>query len=191
MKINQLYKVLSRQQLKIVLLAVCVSGIQAALFSQSAEYTLKAVAFEKLSLFITWKATAIQDNSSKEFVIAVLGKNPFGNTLKEVYENKKIKDKTVRIIYAKNIKDLTSCQILFISKTDMSELQKVLNYIKGRPILTISDTEGFAEAGCCINFYNYENKLRFEINQKCMIDAGFAIDYRLLRVSKILNPTTQ
>jgi hypothetical protein len=191
MKIKQLYKVFSRQQLKIVLLAVCVSGIQAALFSQSAEYTLKAVAFEKLSLFIDWKATAIQDNSSKEFVIAVFGKNPFGNTLKEVYENKKIKDKTVRIIYAKSIKDLTNCQILFISKTNKSELQKVLNYIKGRPILTISDTEGFAEAGCCINFYNFENKLRFEINQKRMIDAGFAIDYRLLRVSKILNPTTQ
>ena len=58
----------------------------------------------------------------------------------------------------------------------------------GKSILTVSDNEGFAEAGCFVNFYEFENKLRFELNQKGMEDAGFTIDYRLLKVSKIINP---
>jgi hypothetical protein len=70
-------------------------------------------------------------------------------------------------------------------------LQKVLDYLKERPILTVTDTEGFAEAGCFINYYEFEDKLRFEINQKGMQDAGFKVDYRLLRVSKVLNPIAQ
>ncbi|NWJ52389.1 MAG: YfiR family protein [Bacteroidetes bacterium] len=191
MIVQHLYASIIKFQLKIALSVAVVLGCEMQLFSQSAEYTMKAVAFEKLSLFISWQANVIKNDPSQEFVIAVLGQNPFGNILKDVYKDKKIKDKRVKIVYFKNIKQLPECQILFISKIDPVDLQKVLSYVKGRPILTISDTEGFAEAGCFINFYIYENKLRFEINQKGMQDAGFTIDYRLLRVSKILNPTSE
>ena len=119
----------------------------------------------------------------------MLGQNPFGDILENIYKNKKIKDKKVKIVYVKKLQQLPECQILFISKTDSEKLQKILDDLKGKPILTISDTEGFAQAGCFINYYLNENKLRFEINQKAMQNAGFTIDYRLLRVSKILNPT--
>ena len=95
------------------------------------------------------------------------------------------------MLYTQKIQQLTYCQLLFISKTDSFELQKILNHVKGKPILIISDTEGFAEAGCQINFYEYENKLRFEINHKSLIDAGLSVDYRLLRVSKVLNPVSE
>ncbi len=191
MKFKHLYTTFILQQIRLLLIMALVFGSEAKLFSQSAEYTMKAVAFEKLSLFITWPANTIKNDPSHEFVIAVLGQNPFGSILNDVYKDKKIKDKRVKIVNVKNIKQLTDCQILFIPKIGRAELQGDLNSIKGRPILIISDTDGFAEAGCFINFYLFENKLRFEINQKGMQDAGFTIDYRLLRVSKILNPTSE
>jgi hypothetical protein len=177
-----------RQQHKIVLLLILVICFNMKTFSQSSEYTMKAIAFEKLSLFVTWQADALKNNPSQEFVIAVFGQHPFGDILDEVYKNKKIKNRKVKIVYVNNIKQLKDCQILFVSKTSLNELQKVLNYVKGKSVLTISDTDGFAKAGCMINFYLYENKLHFEINQKVMIDEGFTIDYLLLRVCKIINP---
>ncbi|MCX6272240.1 MAG: YfiR family protein [Bacteroidetes bacterium] len=152
---------------------------------------MKAVAFEKLSMFITWPAGNQKSDMSHEFVIAVYGQNPFGDMLEKVYENKKIKDKKVKIVYINNIKQLNECQILFIADVGKEELKKVLGYVKDKPVLTISDSEGYAEAGCFINYYIYESKLRFEINQKAMQDARFIIDYRLLRVSKIINPTIE
>lgn len=192
MKIKHHYTTYIRQQLKFMLvIAFVMGGAITKLFSQSAEYTMKAVAFEKLSLFITWPTNAVKNDPSKEFVIAVLGQNPFGNILNDIYKDKKIKDKRVRIVYATNIMQLQDCQILFIPKKGVAVLQKILAAVKDLPTLTISESEGMAEAGCFINFYIYENKLRFEINQKGMQDAGFTIDYRLLRVSKILNPTSE
>jgi hypothetical protein len=181
----------SKQQIKIVSFIALMFGLDAGLWSQSAEYTMKAVALEKLSLFISWPANTLKNDPSQEFVIGVLGQTSFGDILKDVYKDKKIKDRKVKIINIVNIQGLTECQMLIIPNIKISELNKILNYVKGKTILTISDTEGFAEAGCFINFYEYENKLRFEINQKGMKDAGFTVDYRLLKVSKVLNPVIE
>jgi len=181
----------SNQRIKIVFVTVLMFGFAARLMPQSAEFTMKAVALEKISLFISWPANTVRNNTAQEFVIGVFGQNPFREILEDVYKDKKIKDRKVKIITIKNIQDLTECHLLFIPKIKTSELKNVLNYVKGKPILTISDSEGYAEAGCFINFYEYENKLRFEINQKSMENAGFSIDYRLLRVSKVINPVVK
>jgi hypothetical protein len=177
--------------MKEIFLIAAMLCLSAKALTQSEESMMKAVAFEKLSMFITWPEHSSENNAKQEFVITVLGQNPFGNILEEVYKNEKIKDKKVKINYISSIQKLTDCNILFIPKIKISELQKVLDYLKERPILTVTDTEGFAEAGCFINYYEFEDKLRFEINQKGMQDAGFKVDYRLLRVSKVLNPIAQ
>jgi hypothetical protein len=157
-----------------------------SLSSQSDINTLKAVAIEKIALFITWPSSS---PSNQEFTVGVLGDSPIVETLGEIYREKKIKDLKVKIVEIKNIESISSsCQLLFIPKIKMAELNKVLKHTSDKPILTISDTEGFAEVGCMINFYVYENKLRFELNQQAIDDAGFKIDYRLLKVSKIINP---
>jgi len=155
--------------------------------SQSTEYELKAVAFQKLSLFIEWPGNAFE-NSGNEFIIGVLGENPFGNLLESVYENVKIKDKKVKTVYFRNIEQAGKCHLLFIPKTSFKDLARIVDFIGTKPVLTIADSEGFAEAGCLINFYSYSGKLRFEVNQKALLAAGFITDFKLLKVSKIVNP---
>jgi len=191
MKEMRTYINFSNLQIKIVFLFVLIFGFGLRLIGQSTEYTMKAVALEKLSLFISWPANTLENDPSQEFVICILGQKSFKNILEDVYKDKKIKDRKVKIRTITDIEDLKACQMLIILNVDVSELNKVLNYVKGKPILTISDSEGFAEAGCFINFYEYENKLRFEINQKSMEDAGFTVDYRLLKVAKVLNPVAK
>jgi len=155
-------------------------------FSQSSEFEMKAVALEKLALFIEWPKS-VPENTTDNFVIAVLGQNLFGTTLEQVYKNHKIKEREVKIIYINDIDQLPECQMLFIPKLKKSALVKILDHVKTMPVLTVSDTEGYALAGCLINFFNFEGKLRFEINQKAMKLAGFTVDYKLLRVAKIVN----
>jgi hypothetical protein len=152
---------------------------------------MKAVAFEKISMFIDWPVAETGRSASSDFVITVLGQNTFGTTLEELYQGKKIKDKKVTINYITANQNPGNCDLLFISKMKISDLKKILANIKGMPVLIVSDTEGFAEAGCFVNMYEFENKLRFEINQKAMQDSGFKIDYRLLRVSKVINPVIE
>lgn len=157
--------------------------------AQANEYLLKAGYIEKIIHFIEWPE--IQNNNDSIFKIDVFGDDKFNYALGEIFNKVKAKNKKVKIRTVKNIEDLTTCQMLVISKIKPGDLSKLLNYVKGKPILTISDSDGFAEAGCCINFYEYENKLRFEINQKSTEEAGFTVDYRLLKIAKVLNPVAK
>ena len=80
--------------------------------------------------------------------------------------DKEIRNKNVTIQYLTKIDDSINCDVLFVSESYKDDLNDVLLYTKGKPILTIGDTEGFAKEGLIINFYLSEQKIRFEINEK-------------------------
>jgi hypothetical protein len=176
---------------QIVLLIILLAGsiFPTKTDAQANEYLLKAGYIEKITHFIEWPG--IRNNNDSIFKIAVLGEAQLSRAMEDIFNKVKINNRKVEIVTITNIQELKECHILFIPKIKTSELNKVLKYVNGKPILTISDTDGFAEAGCFINFYKYENMLRFEINQKSMKDAGFIVDYRLLKVSKVLNPVIE
>jgi hypothetical protein len=180
-----------RQCGKLILLVVMLICINNRLNSQQSEIMMKAVAFEKISMFIEWPMASNVNSISTDFVITILGQNIFGSTLEELYKDKKIKNKKVIVNYLTVNQNPDKCDILFVSKMRVGDLMKVLEKTKEMPVLIVSDTEGFADAGCFVNMYEYDNKLRFEINQNAMENAGFKIDYRLLRVSKVLNPVIE
>jgi len=92
-------------------------------------------------------------------------------------------DANVIAEYGRDQKDL-----LFISKSKEKELSKIHSLTKDKPILTISDANGFAEHGVHINLYLAENKIRFEINETAVRESNFSVSYRLLKEAKIVKP---
>jgi hypothetical protein len=48
---------------------------------------------EKISRFVNWPENSGINDTSKPFIIGILGKNPFGNTLEQVFESYNIKNK--------------------------------------------------------------------------------------------------
>ena len=175
----------------IIILIISVFSICTTVFSQSSDNTLKAVALEKLSLFITWPNNVLPNNSSDVFIVAVLKNKAFGMNLEKIYKTHPIKNRKVQVVYINKIEELKNCHLLYISNTNAKELKKILAGVKNKPILLVSDKKGFAIAGSHINMYYSNDKLRFEINQMALEQAGFKIDYQLLHVSKIINPTTK
>lgn len=167
---------------------ILILNLQFNISGQADEYIMKAIALEQVSRFLEWPKNSIIDDDSLPFVIGVLGINPFGKLLEETYEKHKIKNKDVKIVYYDKIEELNQCHILFISNSKKSDIQKVIDHINEKPILTVGDTKGYAESGVLINFYLADNNIRFEINEKRMSDVGFSVSYMLLKVAKIINP---
>jgi hypothetical protein len=155
-------------------------------FSQTEEYTIKAVFLERFTRFIEWPGESEINDTTKPFVISVIGKNPFGNILEETYSAQKILNKNVEIRYISKIDQIEKTNILFISKSKDKELSKILSYTKGKPILTVGDTKGFAKKGVMINFYLSSGKLRFEINETAVKESGLSMSYLLLQVALIV-----
>jgi len=150
------------------------------------ESTLKAVFVERFTRFIDWPATVLEDASSNHFVICSLGRNEFSATLSKVYANKTILGHPVLVISDAKLDTIERCHALYLSADVRGKVGEVLDRVEGMPILTIGDTQGYAHQGVLINFFNVNEKLRFEINEKSMRNAGFDVSYKLLSYAVVV-----
>jgi hypothetical protein len=152
------------------------------------EYTMKAIFLERFTRFVEWPPRAEIDDTSKPFIIAVIGNNPFGPKLDNIYSTQKIRNKKVKIIYASNVDEIAGCHLLFISKSEEKRLDKIISLTRDKPILTVSAAKGFAEKGVLINFYILNGLIRFEINETAVRESGLSTSYLLLKTARIVNP---
>ncbi len=155
---------------------------------QFEQYELMAVYLERIARFVEWPHKTESSMSDNYFVIGVLGENPFGTILTDLYAERTIKNKNIQVRYLSQLNEIDKCHLLFISRSMSEELPQILEIIAKKPILTVGDTEGFAEKGVLVNFFIENNKLRFEINEQGLHEAGILIDSLLLKVAKIVNP---
>ncbi len=136
---------------------------------------------------VEWPASAGTDKDGS-VVINVVGETSLYPELQKLADSKSAKGQKIVI---RNVSEpLTDCQILFISTSETSGLAKVLKKVKNYPILTISDAEYFGNYGVMINFIKEKDKgkskVKFEVNQLSVSDAGIKISSKLLKQAKII-----
>lgn len=157
-----------------------------SLQAQVSEYDFKAAFIERFTRFIEWPVEIEDDNFDNSFKIAVLGKNPFGKALDELFDEVKIKGLKVEIVYILDVKDIKSVNLLFMGSSGNNHIQEWIDVIAEKPILMISDTEGFCEKGSHINMYKEGNYIRFEINKEAFKKSGLTVSSLLLTSAKIV-----
>jgi hypothetical protein len=161
---------------------------QAGDASDSSEYLIKAGFIYNFAKFVEWPAATFSQPDSP-IVIGVLGTDPFGNVLDRIVEDKKIGARgfvVKRYKWAKDLKDLKDCKILFVSASEKAHIDEILVSVKGLPILTVGETPGFAERGGVIRFTLEDNRVRFEVNVDAAHLADLNISSRLLTLAKII-----
>ena len=155
--------------------------------AQAHEYTIKAIFLERFTRFVEWPEESLALDTSQPFIIGIIGDTPLKYIVKEIYSSQKIKDKEVKIHFiSNNIKEIKKCHLLFITKSQEKNLSKILSYTSNKPILTVSDTDGFADKGVLINFYIQENKVRFEINKSAVKKSGLYMSHMLYKLAKVI-----
>ena len=78
------------------------------------------------------------------------------------------------------------CDALYIHNTDSSIVSKVIEKLKGKPVLTISDSRNFAEKGGVVGLSRKGKRINFSINQTSANAAGLTINSQLLGLAKII-----
>lgn len=173
--------------LKVVLIVVCWTMLAAPVVAEQAEYVLKAAFIEKFTRFIEWPDSSAMTNSEKPFEFCVIGADPFGDSLEQLAQLTKIKQKPVHIQRLPFPSNVTSCDLVFISSQLVGKVSNVVQQTHAKPILTVGDSRGFSQAGVIINFYVESDKLGFEVNLMAAQEANFAISSRLLKLARIKN----
>lgn len=165
-----------------IILATAVAG------GQVDEHTMKAVAFERIARFVEWPSDAHGSSTDGPFVIGVLGKSRLQERLKAIYARHKIKGRTVEVRGLAELARASQSHLLYIPGSEEKTLDAILSITRGKPVLTIGDTRGFAKRGVLVNLFVRRSKLRFEINERGLHEAGLSVDPLLLKVATIVNP---
>ncbi len=167
-------------------LAIIAISLPGLIRAQTSEYTMKAVYLERFSRFIDWPEETAMDDTTKPFVIALIGDTPLYETLKSVFADQKILKKNVVIRFATDTSEIKTPHVLFISESEKNNVSDIVSTVNKKAVLTIGDTEGFAELGVLINLYLADGKVRFEINEESVKESPLSISYHLMRMAKII-----
>jgi hypothetical protein len=149
---------------------------------QLPEYKIKAVFIYNFAKFVEWPAEE-PPKPDKILTICVMGVDPFGAYF-NVLKGKTIKGRTVEIKTIMSIEKAKNCDCLFISDSEKSNVAEILGDLKDHKVLTISDMDGFLEAGGIIQFVLEKRKVRFLINMGAAKRAGFKVSSKLLELAK-------
>ncbi|HYO22760.1 MAG TPA: YfiR family protein [Flavisolibacter sp.] len=139
---------------------------------------IKAVFLYNFSQFVTWPTA-----NNSNFVIGILGNDPFGSYIESVVEGEKVGNSKIVVQRYNDVKDVKNCQILYINQPNAAELAKQLS---GHSILTVGEGEEFGKSGGIICFYMDNNKIRLKVNTRFAKAANLQISSKLLRVAEVI-----
>ena len=154
----------------------------------SPEYHLKAVFLYNFVQFTEWPTNAFSSTNSP-VVIGVLGDDPFGSSLEETVRNETTHGRRVAVQRYRRVEDIQECHVLFISRSETRKTGEILARLESRNILTVGETESFAESGGMIGFVVEKNKVRFKINAPAARRVNLTLSSKLLRLAVPLAKT--
>lgn len=151
--------------------------------SETREYAVKAAYLFKFMNLIEWPNEA----KIQRFIIGVVGPGPFGPSLDDI-SGKVVRGKPLDVVTYPMVKlpAPTDQMILFIDRANDNKLATILKDLKGRNVLTVGESEKFAERGGCINLVTVNNRVRFRINVDAVRRAELKISPRLVKVASVL-----
>jgi len=159
----------------IVLLFVVLSSLAAKPTNNGSEYKFKTVFIYNFTKYIVWP------EDSDELVIGIYGSNPVViEAFQRMAAAKTAHSKKLIIKTYPTMAALEKCHILFIPYENSESLGKIISKTKGNSTLIITEKEGLATEGSCINFISVDGKLKFEFNQAVADDMGLKISSQLL-----------
>ena len=150
------------------------------------EYEIKAAYLYNFINYINWPADALPP-AGGTITIGIVGESPFGPAL-DPLNGKDVKGRLLAVKQVESLEDIEQCQIVFICPSEKSRFPQMLQQLKDTRVLTVSETEGFAEQGGIINFISERNKVRFEINLDAARRKDLTISSELLKLAKLVKP---
>ncbi|MFH1568143.1 MAG: YfiR family protein [Gemmatimonadota bacterium] len=162
------------------LLLLAVTGARAQA-PRPSEYEVKAAFLYNFAKFVEWPA---ERQASATFTIAILGEDSFGGTFDSIV-GRDIRGRRLLIERLTEVPE-EPVDILFISRSEARRLEQILAALEGRPVLTVSEVEGFAHRGGVVSLVVEQKKVRFEINVDAAARSRLEVSSKLLKLARVV-----
>lgn len=173
------------QVLPLLCAALLSAGLGRPCAAAAPEYQLKAIFLFRFAEFVEWPPQAFAD-AQAPLTICVLGEDPFDGYLDDAVRGEKVNDRPLEVRRYRELGQLGACHILFISSSERERMKRDLDALKGRSVLTVSDSDGFDRDGGMIGLELADNKVRLEINPDAARAADLKLSSKLLVSARIV-----
>jgi hypothetical protein len=163
-------------------LFICAGGVPVQAEAPS-RAQLEAAYLYKFLPYVEWPAQSFESADSP-FVIGILGSDPFGRALDDLVAGEKIKGRAIEVRHFTGVSHVGKCQVLFIGTSESARLPGILDKLRHRSILTVSELPDFARGGGMIGLVNQGNKIRFQINLDAAQQAEITISSKLMQLAQ-------
>ena len=147
------------------------------------EYIAKAHYLANFPSFVEWPPEALPSGTAP-FLVCVFGDFSFGPSLAEIVRGKLVHDRRIEIRWIHKLQDLSSCQILFVSRSEQKKYKQALDVVRGRMVLTVGETPEFLDAGGILSFSGQQVTIQFDVNLEAANKAHLKISSRLLALAR-------
>lgn len=172
-------------QFLFVVLLVCSTIILSAQKPPVQGYQIKAVFLLNFSRFVEWPASAFPSDKAP-IIIGILGEDPFGSYLDEVLAGEEVNGRSVIVKRFEDVDDIEVCHILYIKMKESEGMEKIIEPLKEKNTLTISDSDDFIKNGGMIRFVKVSKRIQFQINPEAAKAADIKISSKLLSLAEIV-----
>jgi hypothetical protein len=144
------------------------------------EHEVKAAFLFNFAKFIEWPAATAHG----EFVIGILGQDPFGESLDRILSGKTLGDRKIVLRRAATLEELGDVHVLFISNSEKAHLSQILKRVQEQPMLTVGESDDFVGRGGMVGFRVADDVVRFDVNLEPVGRAGLKMSSQLIRVAR-------
>lgn len=145
-----------------LLLLASATTAQTAPRSSEIERQVKAAYLQKFTGFVEWPSAAFAAADST-LVIGIMGDDQLADELVDLVAGRTVNGRSLAVRKLQRGDSLANIHVLFLGRLERNRLVEVFAALKGRPVLTVTDSQDAYALGGMINFVVAKDRLRFEV----------------------------
>jgi hypothetical protein len=161
-------------------------SVHAKTFNES---DVKAAFLYYFLYFISWPDYDVE-NKSKPLKFCMLDASPVTQALELILASPKAVNTAVEHYAISKPAEAIKCNFVYIGAENSDSVASVIAITRGKPILTVSDIDGFANAGGMIELKRKSNKVKVRINLELLSEHGLKASSKLLNLADIVSTSS-
>ncbi len=159
---------------------IALPGHARAAVDPTADTRVKAAFLYNFAKFAEWPA------SVRPLTMCIVGDTRVASELVETVRDKRLGGRVFEVKGIGSDAPMLACDVLFISASEARRATAVLAALRTLPILTVSDSPGFARTIGIIELVVESERMHFAINPDAATRAGIRLSSRLLGLARIV-----
>jgi hypothetical protein len=149
------------------------------------QHEVQAVFLLNLTRFIRWPDAAFAADDAP-MIIGLLHDDPVATALGEATRHEMAGRHPITVRRIHTAADIDGCHLIFFAKADLTDAAQMLTSLRAKPVLTVSDADGFLPLGGHVQLFNRAGQVKLRLDLKNLKRADLSASAPLLRVAEVI-----